>query len=220
MGDQEESGKGGKVGTGQSQDPDESTPGATSSISQGLSDSDFDAIIDDPRFAKGIQKHTNKETSKMQKQVDEFTQIDRYQELTKEGFSPEAAKRQLKVDQLISEAGAAAGGQTSPESGEPSSLSVVDAAEKVKLDLDGLTSEQTDEIFALRDKSKNQKEFTDKLLRLKKKGLPTSDPPGKGGIVPTDGSSADSEKPKSLEDVTDTDELFKMGFGKKGEQKE
>lgn len=225
MGETQESGKGGKVKPGQSQDPKESASDATSSISEGLSDSDFEAIISDPRFLKGIQKHTDKETSKMKKQVDEFTQVDRFQELTKEGLSPAAAKRQLKLesdsafidDLRKSGEGAADGGQTSPGSGGPSSLSVVDAAGKVKLDLDGLTNEQTDEIFALRDKSKNQKDFTDQLLKFKK-GMPVSEPPGKGEIVTPGGRSADSEAPTDLEDITDTDVLFEMGM--KGEQKE
>lgn len=225
MGKTQESGNAKKVDPDPSQDPGESSGGATSSISEGLSDADFEKVFSDPRFEKQIQKHTAKTMSNLEKKVDAIPPIKRYQELIAEGLDPKAAERQLQheqdmetVNKLASGAGAAGGGQTSPVSGEPSSLSVMGAAEKIGLDLSGLTSDQTDELFVINDGAKDQDDLNNKVLKFKAnlskqaKAVKPEPPPGPGEIVPPKGSSASSTTPSSLDGITDSGTLWKKGM--------
>ncbi len=218
MGDTQESGDTKEVLPGETQDPGQSSGEATSSISGGLSGADLDAVLNHPDFEKAVQRHTNKINSNLEKRVDGFeTHLDRYDELIKDGLKPTEARRQLKneemgrsLETLLSGAGDG-GGQTSPASDIPSSLSVLDAAERTKLDLDGLKPEQTKELFKIRDEAKDQKDLEDKILRWKSGLEPeqSSETPNPSAPVQGSGTSASSTPaPTSLDGITDSTQLW------------
>jgi len=97
-----ESGLEGEEGTDESQISPISPDEATSSISPDLSDAQIEAVIANPNFEKLVQRHTNKAYSNLEKRVDDLSQLDRYQKLTKdEGLSHDAAKERIKLQDDI-----------------------------------------------------------------------------------------------------------------------
>lgn len=150
MSDQVESGLEGEEGTDESQVSAVSPDEATSSISPDLSDAQIEAVIASPNFEKLIQRHTSKVMSNLEKRVDDLSQLDRYQKLTKdEGLSHDAAKERIKLQDDIAwlkkERGESVGseptGEPAPE--RASSIDYIEAYEKA-----GMKTPDSSEEFA------------------------------------------------------------------------
>jgi len=135
-----ESGLDDQEGTDESQVSDVSDDKVTSPISPDLSDAQIEAVIASPNFEKLIQRHTSKVMSNLEKRVDDLSTLDRYQKLTDDGFSPDAAKERIKFEDDLAwfrrERGEPVGSEptTTPVPESVSSVNYDDAYKKIGID--------------------------------------------------------------------------------------
>jgi len=188
-----ESGLEGEEGTDESQVSAVSPDEATSSISPDLSDAQIEAVLANPNFEKLVQKHTGKAYSNLEKRVDDLSQLDRYQKLTDDGLSPDAAKERIQLEDDLAwfrrERGEPVGSEPTeePVSERASSIDYIEAYEKA-----GMKTPDSPEEFTWAAQFPNTVALQNALVEKKAK-LPAEKEASPGTVISPSGGKSPTE---------------------------
>lgn len=177
-----------------SQGDDNSGGEVTSEVSPDLSDAQLVQVIAHPDFEKLVQKHSNKAYANLEKRVDDLSQLDRYEALTKnEGLSHDAAKERITLQDdiawLKSQRGESVGSEPAEEPApeRASSIDYIEAYEKA-----GMKIPDSPEEFAWAAQFKSTVALQNALVEKKAK-LPAEKEASPGTVVSPSGGKSPTE---------------------------
>jgi hypothetical protein len=182
---------------GSSQDQSVSQEEVSSSISPDQPDVELilDRVFADDRLNQRVQRHTDKSISNLEKDLaKERDRIDRYEAYRELGKSPEEAKREMAIDEVLSR-GAVSPDDKSDLSEEVQPMAPVDVSKALKdagYDPADATREQVEFVLT----HKNQIEATNALLLRRTSQPPTE--PSPSTVIPQGGKAPPPKDAEAL----------------------